>query len=64
MRKILSALFILLITLTAAAQVEPLLLYKANHNKQCTRWVDETMSKMTLKEKVGQLFIYTLAPEE
>lgn len=44
------------------AQVEPLLLYKALQNKQCEHWVDSVMNKLTLKEKVGQLFIYTIAP--
>lgn len=44
--------------------VEPLLLYKAEQNKGCQRWVDSLMHKLTLKEKVGQLFIYTLAPVE
>ncbi|GCB33290.1 glycoside hydrolase family 3 N-terminal domain-containing protein [Bacteroides faecalis] len=42
--------------------VEPLLLYKANQDKQCRQWVDSVMNKLTLKEKVGQLFIYTIAP--
>lgn len=42
--------------------VEPLLLYKANQDEQCRQWVDSVMNKLTLKEKVGQLFIYTIAP--
>ncbi|SHF89974.1 beta-glucosidase [Bacteroides faecichinchillae] len=42
--------------------VEPLLLYKANQDKQCRQWVDSVMNKLTLREKVGQLFIYTIAP--
>lgn len=45
------------------SQVEPLLLYKAANNKQCIHWVNETMSKMTLREKVGQLIIYTIDPK-
>lgn len=44
--------------------VEPLLLYKATQDKQCQRWVDSLMNKLTLKEKVGQLFVYTIAPVE
>ncbi|MEG1563070.1 MAG: glycoside hydrolase family 3 N-terminal domain-containing protein [Bacteroides sp.] len=50
---------------TAAGQtggVEPLLLYKAQQDKRCTQWVDSLMRRMTRKEKVGQLFIYTIAP--
>lgn len=64
MRKLLSVSVLIITTISVMAQVEPLLLYKANHNKQCIRWVDETMNKMSLREKVGQLFIYTLAPDE
>lgn len=44
--------------------VEPLLLYKALQDKRCQQWVDSVMGKLSLKEKVGQLFIYTLAPVE
>lgn len=42
--------------------VEPLLLYKAKTDIHCQQWVDSIMHKLTLKEKVGQLFIYTIAP--
>ena len=42
--------------------VEPLLLYKAKQDVRCQQWVDSIMNKLTLKEKVGQLFIYTIAP--
>ena len=44
------------------ATVEPLLLYKANQDKHCHQWVDSVMYKLSLKEKVAQLFIYTIAP--
>lgn len=44
------------------AQVEPLLLYKAAQDKRCKQWVDSVYNKMSLKEKIGQLFIYTIAP--
>lgn len=46
----------------ANVTVEPLLIYKALHDKRCQQWVDSVMDKLSLKEKVGQLFIYTLAP--
>ena len=42
--------------------VEPLLVYKALQDKRCQHWVDSVMGKLSLKEKVGQLFIYTIAP--
>lgn len=47
---------------TANTAVEPLLLYKVAQDKRCQQWVDSLMHKMTQKEKVGQLFIYTIAP--
>ncbi len=43
---------------------QPLMLQKALHNERCRQWVDSLMNKLTLKEKVGQLFIYTIAPLE
>lgn len=45
-----------------AASVEPLFAYKARQDKNCRHWVDSVMGKLSLKEKVGQLFIYTIAP--
>lgn len=48
----------------ASSGVTPLLLYPASHDKRCGQWVDSLMNRMTLKEKIGQLFIYTLAPVE
>lgn len=66
--------FILLFLLTAISlvgtaretppSVDPLLLYKAMHDKKCQRWVDSLMNRLSMKEKVGQLFIYTIAPTE
>lgn len=47
-----------------APTVEPLLLYKAEQDKNCRQWVDSVYNRMNLKERVGQLFIYTIAPVE
>lgn len=47
-----------------AASVEPLLMYKARQDTLCEQWVDSVMGKLSLKEKVGQLFIYTIAPTD
>lgn len=58
-----AALAVLLFTLQTEAQVEPLLLYKAQQDDGCREWVEATMGKLTLKEKVGQLFVYTVAPQ-
>lgn len=53
-----------LFSLVAKAQVEPLILYKAKQDGKCQEWVDSTFNKMSLKEKIGQLFIYTIAPTD
>lgn len=42
--------------------VTPLLIDKAEQDPHCRHWVDSVMSELSLKEKVGQLFIYTIAP--
>ena len=42
--------------------VQPLLLYKAEQDARCRQWVDSVMNRLSLKEKIGQLFIYTIAP--
>ncbi len=52
------------LTLNLNAQTEPLLLYKATQDADCQQWVDSVFNKLSLKEKVGQLFIHTLAPLE
>lgn len=41
---------------------EPALLKQIQDTEACRKWVDEQMGRMTLKQKVGQLFIYTLQP--
>lgn len=41
---------------------DPLLLQKALQDKGCQHWVDSVMERFSLKQKVGQLFIYTIAP--
>lgn len=42
---------------------EPVLLSSVKEEARCRQWVDSVMAKMSLKERVGQLFIYTIAPE-
>ena len=59
---ILPVLLILFLIGQIKAQVEPLLLYRASQDKECEEWVEKTLSRMTLKEKIGQLFIFTVAP--
>ena len=45
-----------------AASVEPLLLYKAQQDKNCRHWVDSVMDKLSFKEKVGQLLEFSSVP--
>lgn len=63
MRKYIIVFLAWWIGLHVKAQVEPLLLYKVSQDKACEEWVNSLMSEMTLKEKIGQLFIYTIAPQ-
>ncbi|MBP1614080.1 MAG: beta-N-acetylglucosaminidase [Bacteroidetes bacterium] len=66
-RKLLNLLLLLLLAFfvssQAMAQVEPLLLYKLKQDQKCKQWVESQLQQMSLKEKVGQLFIYTIAPD-
>lgn len=65
MRKRLITIFAAIcILLPASAQIEPLLLYKTAQDKKCKQWVDSVYNRMSLKERVGQLFIYTIAPAQ
>lgn len=64
MKRLFTSILIAFVCLYAKAQVEPLVLYKATQDPHCMQWVDSVFNKMTLKEKVGQLFIYTIAPED
>ena len=44
--------------------IEPTLLKNTQQNSHCQQWVDSVMNRLSLKEKVGQLFIYTIAPQD
>ena len=41
----------------------PALVHPLQGNEACRQWVDSVMRRMSLKERVGQLFIYTMAPQ-
>ncbi|MBQ8224791.1 MAG: serine hydrolase [Bacteroides sp.] len=43
---------------------EPALLRALQHDGRCTQWVDSVLQTLRLKERVGQLFIYTIAPQQ
>ena len=34
------------------------------NDARCRQWVDSVLNKMSLKERIGQLFIYTIAPQQ
>ena len=42
---------------------EPVLVSSLQRNEDCRQWVDSVMQRMSLKERIGQLFIYTIAPQ-
>lgn len=64
MKRVFVFTLILAFLLPAAtkAQVEPLLAYKVSQQESCQNWVENTLSKMTMKERIGQLFIHTVTP--
>lgn len=49
-------------TPAVAAPVEPLLVRPVLDDVRCRQWVDSVLDKLSLKERIGQLFIYTIAP--
>ena len=51
-------------SLEGLADLQPHLVNALRHNRQCTQWVDSVLQGMTLRERIGQLFIYTIAPQQ
>ena len=47
----------------ASLAQRPAILESVRDTAECRKWVEERMEKMTLKQKVGQLFIHTAPPE-
>ena len=41
----------------------PVLVESLQGNEPCRQWVDSVMRRLSLKERIGQLFIYTIAPQ-
>ncbi|NDW13114.1 beta-N-acetylglucosaminidase [Bacteroides sp. 214] len=62
MKRLLMIITLLAMVFAAKAQVEPLLLSKTDDH--CEQWVDSVFEKLTVKEKIGQLFVFTIAPVE
>lgn len=46
-----------------AAPVEPLLTRGLQEDERCRQWVDSVMRTLSPEERLGQLFIYTIAPQ-
>lgn len=42
----------------------PAMLRPFTADDRCRQWVDSVLGKMSLKERIGQLFIYTIAPQQ
>lgn len=55
-------MFCLLSAVRIAAQ-QPAILENIRDKEACRQWVDRQMESMTLKQKVGQLFIHTVQPD-
>ena len=53
-----------MITLLTQAQSTTIWKDKKAESYACHQWVEERLSGMTLKEKIGQLFIHTVAPQD
>ena len=51
-----------LVTPDVVKPVEPLLVRSVQDDVRCRQWVDSVLDKLSLKERIGQLFIYTIAP--
>lgn len=61
---ILLFLFYTLSILWCQAQVKPIITYRLQRDEACQAWVDSVFNKMNTQEKIGQLFIYTIAPTQ
>ena len=62
--RLLSVLLTVVVSVTAWGQVCPSLIKSAEKDSiNCHKWVEEQLQKMTLKEKIGQLFIHTVSPQ-
>ena len=46
------------------SQGEPSFLYALQDDERYRQWVDSVMHTLSLKERIGQLFVYTIAPTQ
>lgn len=47
---------------TPSIPVEPSLVSALQEDLRCRQWVDSVLNGLSLRERIGQLFIYTIAP--
>ena len=60
MKKIVVLCVVMLATVQASAQTA--VLNQIKDTADCRRWVESRLAEMTLKQKIGQLFIHTVDP--
>ncbi|MEL5892408.1 glycoside hydrolase family 3 N-terminal domain-containing protein [Bacteroides sp. GD17] len=48
---------------SAESPAMPSLVRPLQNDARCRQWVDSVLQRLTLKERIGQLFIYTIAPQ-
>ena len=60
-KKIYALLWCLFMMVVAVAQVPTVLNRGRADSQECKEWVESRLAKMTLKEKIGQLFIHTVS---
>ncbi len=61
MKKFLLSVVALVLCLMVQAQEPSILVRGKANSEECKVWVEQKLSDMTLKEKIGQLFIHTVA---
>ena len=62
MKKLVLWISIWLYWLLPAVGQESVVLHQIKDTVACRQWVDEQLASMSLKKKIGQLFIHTVAP--
>lgn len=62
MRKAVVLYICLLLSVWVEAHTMPSVLSQVKDTAACRRWVESRLSEMTLKQKIGQLFIHTVDP--
>lgn len=62
MSKRIVGFFVCLFWLIGVAAHPVRILNQVSDTVACNRWVEEQLAQMTLKQKIGQLFIHTVAP--